>query len=185
MRLGTGFFLSLVFWITIGLLFSAVWMVFSLAEALERERVFVFFFIPLLLWIGKRFSSVFLSIWKLLEKVSGPTNRIPLKKTEVSYFDVSLVQVPVFLSGVAAVCSVWILFSESFFQKYGWKGPVGFWVAAILCLSGLFELIFWPRIFFEKPTQTEKLEPLELYSAPLEGLSDHKLSQAKDFLNSL
>lgn len=185
MKLGTGFFLSLVFWITIGLLFSAVWMAFEIAGALEREILLGVIFIPILLWLGSRFSPVFLSIWKPLEKIPSLLNWIPLKKTEVSYFDISPVQVPVLLSGVAAVCAAWILFSESLFQKYEWMGLVGLGLGAIFFLSALFELSFWPRIFLETPVQAEKPEPLELYSAPLEGLSDRKLSQAKEFLDSL
>jgi hypothetical protein len=185
MRTGTGFFLSLVFWITICLLFLAVRVACETAGDLGWEKLLGIFFIPLLLGIGWCFSPAFLSIWKVLEKGSRLTSRMPLKKTEVSYLDISSVQVPVLLSGVAAVCAAWILFSESVFQKYGWMGPVGLGLGAIFFLSALFELSFWPRIFLETPAQTEKPEPLELYSAPLEGLSDHKLSKAKEFLDSL
>lgn len=185
MRLGTGFFLSIVFWLTFGLLFLGLWMAFELVGVFNWERILRIFLIPLLIWMGGRFSPVFLSIWKALEKISVLTNWIPLKRTEVSYFDISPVQVPVLLSGVAAVCAAWILFSESLFQRYEWMGLVGFGVFAILFLSALFEISFWPRIFLEQPAQPEKPEPLELYSAPLEGLSDRKLSQAKEFLDSL
>lgn len=173
MKLGTGFFLSIVFWLTIGLLFMGLWMAFELAGVFNWEKILGIFLIPLLLWMGRRFSPVFLSIWKVLEKLSRLTSWIPLKKTEVSYFDISPIQVPVLLSGVSAVCAAWILFSESLFQKYGWTGRAGLVVAAIFFLSALFELSFWPRIFREPPVQAEKPEPLELYSAPLEGLSDH------------